>query len=72
MLGQTGLGYLSRVRSIAEGFVTGGLATMLVLPLLLVLRRRGEPADYFEGHKAGLRKSCAAQGMAEISQIGDN
>lgn len=43
--GQTGLGYLSRVRSIPEGFVVGGLATGLVIPLYLWLRRRGDEAD---------------------------
>jgi MFS family permease len=43
--GQTGLGYLSRVRSIADGFVLGGLATVFSVPLYVLLRRRGERAD---------------------------
>ncbi|MGH2766884.1 MAG: MFS transporter [Actinomycetota bacterium] len=43
--GQTGLGYLSQVRSVADGFVVGGLATVLAVPLYAMLRRRGEPAD---------------------------
>jgi len=43
--GQVGLGYVSRERGIADGYVLGGAATVLVLPILAVLRRRGGPAD---------------------------
>jgi MFS family permease len=47
--GQAGLGYLSKVRSIADGFVVGGLATGVAIPLYLLLRRRGEAADVVRG-----------------------
>jgi MFS family permease len=43
--GQTGLGYLSQERSIPAGFVVGGLATILTLPLYWRLRALGQPAD---------------------------
>ncbi len=43
--GQTGLGYLAQVRSVADGFVVGGLATFVAVPLYAMLRRRGEPTD---------------------------
>jgi MFS family permease len=43
--GQTGLGYLSRDRSVADGFVVGGLATIASIPLYAMLRRRRETAD---------------------------
>ena len=43
--GQTGLGYLAQVRSVADGFVVGGLATALAVPLYAILRRRSEPTD---------------------------
>ncbi len=43
--GQTGLGYLSQVRGIADGFVVGGLATSAAVALYAMLRRRGEPTD---------------------------
>jgi MFS family permease len=43
--GQTGLGYLSQERSIPAGFVVGGLATFLALPLFKRLRDLDEPAD---------------------------
>jgi MFS family permease len=47
--GQTGLGYLSQVRSIPAGFVVGGLTTFLALPVLRLLRRLAEPADHVTG-----------------------
>ncbi|HZA19894.1 MAG TPA: MFS transporter [Actinomycetota bacterium] len=43
--GQTGLGYLSQERSIADAFVIGGIATALVLPIFGRLRALDEPAD---------------------------
>jgi MFS family permease len=43
--GQTGLGYLAQVRSVADGFVVGGLATAVAVPLYAMLRRRNEPTD---------------------------
>jgi MFS family permease len=43
--GQTGLGYLSQERSIPAGFVLGGLATILTLPLYWRLRALDQPAD---------------------------
>jgi MFS family permease len=43
--GQTGLGYLSQERSIPVGFVVGGLATILAIPIFGRLRSLDEPAD---------------------------
>jgi MFS family permease len=43
--GQVGLGYLSQERSIPAGFVVGGLATLLALPIFARLRARNEPVD---------------------------
>jgi hypothetical protein len=69
VLGQSGLGYLARVRSIASGYVSGGVALLFALPVLLLLRRLGERADRFTGEGAGTRSTCAAQGIPEISQV---
>jgi MFS family permease len=69
ILGQSGLGYLARVRSIASGYVAGGVALLFALPVLLLLRRSGESADRFTGERAGTRSTCAAQGIPEISQV---
>jgi len=43
--GQTGLGFLSQERSVPVGFVVGGLATVLALPIFGRLRALNEPAD---------------------------
>jgi MFS family permease len=66
--GQTGLGYLSQVRSIADGYVVGGLVTLLVLPVLGVLRRLGGPADVIIG-TAGRQGTCAAQGLPDVASV---
>jgi len=71
-LGQSGLGYLSRTRSIAEGYVAGGLFTLAALPVLVLLRKMNERADVIVGRKAGIRGHCAAQGVPEISQVDAN
>ena len=70
MVGQLGLGYLSHVRSIADGYVVGGLATVLAWPVLAMLRGGREPADVIIGRNAGLHGSCAGQGIPEISPGG--
>jgi MFS family permease len=68
VVGQTGLGYLSQIRSIADGYVVGGLVTLLVLPVLGVLRRRGGPADIIIG-TAGRQGVCAAQGFPDVASV---
>jgi MFS family permease len=69
VLGQSGLGYLSRARSIEEGYVAGGLVTALVLPLLFLLRSFGERTDFIFGKRAGGRAPCAGQGLPQVAQI---
>ena len=69
ILGQTGLGHLARGRGIASGYVVGGLATILVLPMLAVVRRLGGPADHIVGDNAGQNSPCAGQGLPEISAV---
>lgn len=68
VLGQMGLGLLSRTRSIAVGYVAGGLVTLLALPVLFLLRRRGGQADIIVG-TAGKRGACAAQGLPDITLV---
>jgi MFS family permease len=51
VIGQTGLGYLSRQQDIAAGYVVGGAATFLALPFLLRLRRLGDPADPIQSNQ---------------------
>jgi MFS family permease len=67
--GSLGLGYLSRARSVATGYITGGLVTLLALPPLLLLRRRREPADVIVGRTAGANAPCAAQGLPPVAAV---
>jgi MFS family permease len=67
--GQIGLGYLARAQSIAAGYVTGGVAILAVLPVLVVLRLMKEPADSIVGRRAGRPAPCAAQGLPEVSAL---
>ncbi len=66
--GQSGLGYLAQFRSIASGYVVGGIGLVAALPVLLVLRRWGGEADVIVGN-AGQLGACAAQGLPEISAV---
>lgn len=68
VLGQSGLGYLAQARSLASGYVVGGLATVLALPVVALLRRRDEPEDRIVG-QAGAQASCAAQGLPAVAAI---
>jgi MFS family permease len=67
VLGQGSLGYLSQVRSLAEGYVFGGIFTILALPLLFLLRRLKTPADIIVG-AAGKSGPCP-QGLPEVTGI---
>jgi MFS family permease len=67
-LGQTGLGYVSQMSSIAGGYVLGGLTLAAALPVLVALRRLGQSADWLLG-EAGKPGACAAQGIPAISSV---
>ncbi len=69
IVGQTGLGYLSRAQSIEAGYVTGGLGLLLALPVLAALRRLRRRADVFAGERVGAASACAAQGLPQIAQV---
>ena len=49
--GQVGLGYLARQQSLTMGYITGGLVTLLSLPILLVFRARRMPEDQMNGNE---------------------
>ena len=49
--GQVGLGYLARQQSLAVGYITGGLVTLLSLPILLVFRALRMPEDQMNGNE---------------------
>ena len=49
--GQVGLGYLGRQQSLGVGYITGGLVTLLSLPILLVFRALRLPEDQMNGNE---------------------
>jgi MFS family permease len=67
--GQVGLGQVSRARGIADGYVLGGAATILVLPIVALLRRLGGPADRIVGDHGGKDAPCAAQGLPAVAAV---
>ncbi len=48
VVGQPALGYIAQRYSIGSGFVVGGAATLLAIPILFVLRGLGDPADHIK------------------------
>ena len=69
IVGQAGLGWLSRARSVEQGYVMGGLATILAVPLLWGVRASASAADLMVGERAGVGAPCAAQGIPEIAGV---
>lgn len=65
---QTSLGYVSQFQSIANGFVYGGVVSLLALPLLVLLRRLKEPADQFVG-TLGCQGAAAGQGLPHATHL---
>ncbi len=68
VLGQTALGRLAQTRSIASGYIVGGLTTVLVLPVVVLLRRRNDDADFIIG-TAAKQGACAAHGIPKVSAV---
>jgi MFS family permease len=68
VLGQTALGRLAQTQSIAAGYVVGGLTSVLVWPVVVLLRRRNDEADVIVG-TAGVQGACAAQGIPSVSGV---
>lgn len=66
--GQLGLGAVSDARSLGGGYATGGIATLLALPLLWAVRKAGGPGDVMVGRQA-TDASCAATGLPMVAQV---
>lgn len=64
---QLGLGRLSEVRSLAFGYVVGGVVPLLALPLLFVVRRVGGSGDRVAARAPV--ESVAAAGLPGITQV---
>jgi hypothetical protein len=71
VVGQTGLGYVAREYGIGPGFVVGGAATVLAIPVLLLLRRLGDPADHIKtAREAPARTATQEAAAVKMSKEG--
>jgi MFS family permease len=68
-VGQTGLGALSDRRGFSAGYIIGGAVTLLALPLVWAVRRRGDTADFYAGTRGGVTSACASQGIPSLSHV---
>ncbi len=69
VVGQAGLGAFAQRRGFSAGYVVGGLLTLGALPMLALIRRRKDPADYFEGTHAGPTGACSPSGIPAVAQL---
>lgn len=69
IVGQVGLGWVSRAQSIEQGYVLGGLAMILATPLYWAVRAIGGPMDLTAGDRAGAPSAPGAQGLPRISRV---
>jgi MFS family permease len=69
VVGQIGLGAVSRARSVAAGYVVGGLISLLALVPLTMLRRMREPADSITAPEGAEPGAFAAHGLPELTEV---
>lgn len=65
--GQTGLGALAERQGFSAGYIVGGIATLVALPLLVLTRRDDDRADRFLGGRP--EYACATPGVPAISAV---
>jgi MFS family permease len=69
VVGQTGLGALAERRGYSAGYILGGLTTLVAVPIVMLVRRRRDPEDFFEGPDPVRRGACAAEGLPPIAAV---
>ena len=67
VLGQTSLGAFSERRGFSAGYVVAGAATLLSVPVLALVRRLRDEADFFEGSNPEF--ACATPAVPAISHL---
>jgi MFS family permease len=67
--GQVGLGYVARERGVGDGYVLGGLGTLVAVPLVLLLRRGDGPGDHVDPTHHDHAAAHAAQGLPSVCQV---
>ncbi len=67
-LSQPALGHLAQKSSYSMGYIIGGVATIIVWPVLYAVRKINSHADQIIGSKATLKESCP-RGLPKISGV---
>lgn len=65
--GQTGLGFLAERQGFSAGFIVSGAVTVVSIPVLWLVRRRRDDADFFVGARPEF--ACATPGVPAISTV---
>ena len=66
--GQSALGAVSQERGFSLGYIAGGAFTVLALPFLFAIRRRGDEADRYVGTATPACPTAGAPGIAAVDQ----
>lgn len=65
--GQIGLGFLAERQGFSAGYMVSGAVTVVSIPLLWLMRRRRDEADFFVGTEPEF--ACATPGVPAISAV---
>ena len=66
---QAGLGALAERRGYSAGYILGGAATLLAIPLLWLVRRHRDHEDFFAGSRPTEASACAIDGLPSIASV---
>ena len=69
--GQAGLGGLGDARSVQAGFVVGGLATLLAIPMVAAVRSMEEQADVIVGRDAVPGTRCTVPDVNVVNTVAE-
>ncbi len=69
VVGQVGLGAVADRRGYSAGYIIGGAVTLIAVPLVLLLRKRSDNADFFGGSRPGAQGSCVPQGLPALTSV---
>lgn len=69
VVGQAGLGALAERRGYSAGYIVGGLAALVSVPIVWLVRRRADAEDFFEGSDPARQGACAAEGLPQIAAV---
>ncbi len=66
---QAGLGILADRSGYSVGYVVGAAATLVAVPLLILVRRHNDTEDFFAGKRPAAASACAIDGLPSIAAV---